>query len=812
MILRRGMRLAFFLVAILTLAPVTGCLDGLNEQDLPQDIKPGCTYKEAINYDETAQIDDGSCILREPILGCTYEDATNYNTDAEVDDGKCEFPEPVEGCTDKTASNYNPYAEINNDSCEYPIEGCMDEDADNYNSLAKKEDGSCEYPLEGCTDKDADNYNEDAEVDDDSCKYKGCTYDDADNYDENATVDDGSCAYSEPVFGCTDPDASNYNSYATHDNSTCEYETVIYESLTNDEINDFLNEFFNDDEMKDFTGISEDFDRFGSKISLNLMAMLGDMFGEEEGDEDDEGNGDEEEEEGEMPEDMIISFSVEKDDVNQILTATMGIQMGMEGMDMFDTGSEDGIVQMEMLLSSVRQGPNCTSGNCELTNEETSVKMYMDAESPGAEMSMAMYMLQTTYSRDEKPYYGNPVAELPGGGSLLFGMDEEARVEIYREDENVTYDPTDIEVEIGDTVFWFNGDDSASHTVTATDGSFDSGDIESGDDWSWTFEEEGTFSYYSNKAYDKDFEGDPKVKGQVIVKDPAFDFEWDIETHGLDTNGDGKDDWIEHVILAWDNEENQTLSGKIRETEDGKLYPGQATLYDINETLLFDFLFWYDDEVQIEIIDGEAEGFERNSAKFVHRGEQYDNETSAQNVYEGTINPSNEEEEMPMEPSSNYTQEVKNDEMQIRVLEMYEGAEDDDPFGDPFGGDEEEEEGGIDNARVVARMTLSDGEADMEDPETGCHWYIKWRDNDADGLVSTGDDYEIKSDKVDDEGEDCPRVDEEGKELYVIKFFDVWADAYTDGPNPALQLPGFSAIFALLSILGMAIVKRRKSG
>ena len=78
-------------------------------------------------------------------------------------------------------------------------------------------------------------------------------------------------------------------------------------------------------------------------------------------------HGDEEEEEGEMPEDMIISFSVEKDDVNQILTATMGIQMGMEGMDMFDTGSEDGIVQMEMLLSSVRQGPNCTSGNCELT-------------------------------------------------------------------------------------------------------------------------------------------------------------------------------------------------------------------------------------------------------------------------------------------------------------------------------------------------------------------------------------------------------------------------------------------------------------
>jgi hypothetical protein len=162
---------------------------------------------------------------------------------------------------------------------------------------------------------------------------------------------------------------------------------------------------------------------------------------------------------------------------------------------------------------------------------------------------------------------------------------------------------------------------------------------------------------------------------------------------------------------------------------------------------------------------------------------------------------------MPIETSSNYTQEVKNEEVQIRVLERYEGAGDDDPFGNMFGGDEEE--GGIDNARVVAQMTLSDGEANMEDSETGCHWYIEWRDNDENGLVSTGDDYEIRSDKVDAEGEDCPRTDDEGNELYVIEFFDVWADTYVDGPNPALQLPGFSAIFALISILGIALVRRR---
>ena len=68
--------------------------------------------------------------------------------------------------------------------------------------------------------------------------------------------------------------------------------------------------------------------------------------------------------------------------------------------------------------------------------------------------------------------------------------------------------------------------------------------------------------------------------------------------------------------------------------------------------------------------------------------------------------------------------------------------------------------------------------------------------------------YEHEKDE-DDEGEECPRLDDEGNELYVIEFFDTWSDSYVESPNPGLQMPGFSAIFALISLLGISILRRR---
>jgi plastocyanin len=56
------------------------------------------------------------------------------------------------------------------------------------------------------------------------------------------------------------------------------------------------------------------------------------------------------------------------------------------------------------------------------------------------------------------------------------------------------FQPASIEVTIGTTVTWTN-DDPAPHTVTATDGSFDSGTLASGATFSQVFQAAGTFEY-----------------------------------------------------------------------------------------------------------------------------------------------------------------------------------------------------------------------------------------------------------------------------------------------------------------------------
>ena len=51
------------------------------------DKKKGCMYAGAVNYDPTAEEEDGSCI----IYGCTNPDALNYDQYANADDGSCQL-------------------------------------------------------------------------------------------------------------------------------------------------------------------------------------------------------------------------------------------------------------------------------------------------------------------------------------------------------------------------------------------------------------------------------------------------------------------------------------------------------------------------------------------------------------------------------------------------------------------------------------------------------------------------------------------------------------------------------------------------
>jgi plastocyanin len=58
-----------------------------------------------------------------------------------------------------------------------------------------------------------------------------------------------------------------------------------------------------------------------------------------------------------------------------------------------------------------------------------------------------------------------------------------------------SYEPEPVVVQVGGKVTWQN-EDTAPHTATADDGSFDTGTIEKGKLGSATFKEPGTFTYH----------------------------------------------------------------------------------------------------------------------------------------------------------------------------------------------------------------------------------------------------------------------------------------------------------------------------
>jgi plastocyanin len=73
----------------------------------------------------------------------------------------------------------------------------------------------------------------------------------------------------------------------------------------------------------------------------------------------------------------------------------------------------------------------------------------------------------------------------------VFAQDADVTVDM----QGIQFAPTEIHIPAGGTVLWTNSS-PIGHTVTADDGSYDSGNINQGDTFSTSFDAPGTYSYY----------------------------------------------------------------------------------------------------------------------------------------------------------------------------------------------------------------------------------------------------------------------------------------------------------------------------
>ena len=207
---------------------IFGCLDPLaiNYNNLANTdngscyYMPGCmnsSYLEYYTQGFTADYDDGTCVTL-AVWGCIDSTAFNYDPLANISNGGC-VP-VITGCMQPLAFNYNPNANTP-DTCIAIVYGCMSSIAINYNPLANTDDGSCIGVTYGCTDSTMWNFMPSANVDDGSCipYIYGCMDPTMFNYDPTANTDNGSCI--EFIYGCMDTIAFNYDPLANTDNGTC---------------------------------------------------------------------------------------------------------------------------------------------------------------------------------------------------------------------------------------------------------------------------------------------------------------------------------------------------------------------------------------------------------------------------------------------------------------------------------------------------------------------------------------------------------------------------------------------------------------
>lgn len=99
-------------------------------------------------------------------------------------------------------------------------------------------------------------------------------------------------------------------------------------------------------------------------------------------------------------------------------------------------------------------------------------------------------------------------AHMARGGNSAVGSDDQStpvRITI----DNFSFTPKEVTVPKGATITWVNQDD-VPHTVVSTDRKFRSKAIDTNEQFSFTFSEEGTYGYFCSVH--------PVMMGKIIVK------------------------------------------------------------------------------------------------------------------------------------------------------------------------------------------------------------------------------------------------------------------------------------------------------
>ncbi len=102
---------------------------------------------------------------------------------------------------------------------------------------------------------------------------------------------------------------------------------------------------------------------------------------------------------------------------------------------------------------------------------------------------------------------GGETVEIMAGASDF--QDMGAADEFEASESPADYSVNVLTITAGTTVTWNNAD-GMMHTVTAADGSFDSGFLEQGDTWSYTFDTPGEYEYFCGPH--------PWMRAKVIVQ------------------------------------------------------------------------------------------------------------------------------------------------------------------------------------------------------------------------------------------------------------------------------------------------------